>query len=185
MKKYLITSPEFYTDSPLLFAKKLETQMQKHTPDFVLLRDKETSNYKSLATAFIQVLNQHPKVKAFLHEDFKLAKELNASGVHLSGKSFSKIKEAKKQNLEVIVSTHTYDEVLEAEKLGADYVTYSPIFDTPNKGKPKGVKELTKLLKLTKMKIFALGGIVSDEQINVIKETQVYGFASIRYFFLI
>ena len=28
------------------------------------------------------------------------------------------------------------------EKFGADYATFSPIFLTPNKGKPKGIKEL-------------------------------------------
>ena len=183
MKKYLITSPEFYTGTPTIFAEKLEVQIQKHQPDFVLFRDKETVDYHSLATAFMAVLNQHPSIKAFLHEDFKLAKELNARGIHLSGESFSKIREAKKQNLEVIVSTHTYDEVLNVEKLGVDYVTYSPIFDTPNKGEPKGVRDLTELLALTKIKIFALGGIVSDEQINLIEKTEAYGFASIRYFY--
>ena len=35
MKKYLITSPEFYTDTPTIFAQKLNEQIKKHKPDFI------------------------------------------------------------------------------------------------------------------------------------------------------
>lgn len=67
--------------------------------------------------------------------------------------------------------------------MGADYVTYSPIFVSPNKGKPKGVEDLQKLLEKTEIKVFALGGIVSHEQIDLVEESGVYGFASIRHFY--
>ncbi len=182
MKKYLITSPEFYTNIPEIFAKKLEEQLQKHQPDFVLLRDKQTSDYHSLAVVFMQVLQKYPNSKAFIHEDVSLAHALNAHGVHLTGNSFHKIKEAKQKNLEVVVSTHTKEEVMKVEKEGADYVSYSPIFDTPNKGKPKGIDDLKELLSLTNINVFALGGIVNDKEVILINETKVYGFASIRYF---
>ena len=183
MKKYLITSPNFYTDIPQVFEKKLEEQIQKHQPNFVLLRDKQTTAYIVLANSFMKVMKNHPKIKAFLHDDINLAVELNASGVHLPSYSFDKITKAKSKNLEVIVSTHTMDEVLKAEKFHANYVTYSPIFFSPNKGKPKGIENLLEILKVTNINIFALGGIVNKEEVSLIQKTKVYGFASIRYFY--
>ena len=93
------------------------------------------------------------------------------------------IKEAKNQNLFTIISTHTFKEIEKAQKFGADAVTFSPIFYTPNKGKPKGVKELKKAITtFPDIKIIALGGIVSDKEVLQIQRTGAYGFASIRYF---
>jgi len=183
VKKYLITSPEFYTDIPEIFTQKLEKQIEKHKPDFVLLRHKETSHYHVLAVAFMQVMEKYPAIKAFIHDDIKLAVELKVAGVHLPSNSFDKIEKAKREKLEVIVSTHNQDEVVTVERLGADYVTYSPIFTTPNKGEPKGVEALSILLAFSDIHVFALGGIVTDKEVALLCKTKVYGFASIRYFY--
>ena len=57
------------------------------------------------------------------------------------------------------------------------------IFDTPNKGQSKGVDKLNEVIeKFPNLKIFALGGIIQNEQINEIEKTKAFGFASIRYF---
>ena len=61
-------------------------------------------------------------------------------------------------------------------------MTYSPIFKTPQKGKPKGIEDLTKIVETYDAFIFALGGIINDKQIKKIKTSKCYGFASIRYF---
>ncbi|HFB53731.1 MAG TPA: thiamine phosphate synthase, partial [Sulfurimonas autotrophica] len=84
--------------------------------------------------------------------------------------------------LEVVISTHTHDEVHIAEAMGADYITYGPVFETPNKGEPKGVEDLREIIAMTDIKVFALGGIISDEQVKALEESGAYGFASIRYF---
>jgi thiamine-phosphate pyrophosphorylase len=170
MKKYCITA------SPSYF------QLRKYMPHFALYRDKESQNYALKAEEFVQMCKQIPSLKAFLHQDYKLAASLGAAGVHLTSKQFDKIEKAKNAGLEVIISTHTYEEVQKAQELGADYVTYSPIFATPNKGEPKGVEDLKNLLEKTDMKVFALGGIINEEQVKEIAKTKAYGFASIRYF---
>lgn len=151
-------------------------------PDFALYRDKENENYKVEAENFVQMSHPFKGLKSFLHQDYNLADTLGATGVHLTSTQFDDIPKAKKLGLEVIVSTHTYDEVIKAEKLGADYVTYSPIFVTPNKGEPKGVADLKKVVVASQIKIFALGGIIDEKQIKEIEETRAFGFASIRYF---
>ncbi|WP_457744867.1 thiamine phosphate synthase [Sulfurimonas sp.] len=170
MKKYLITA------SPSYF------QLRKYMPDFALYRDKENENYALKAREFIEMAKQIKTLKPFLHRDYTLANSLNAAGVHLTSTQFEDIKKAKKLDLEVIISTHTHVEVLKAEDLGADYVTYSPIFHSPHKGEPKGLEDLKELVQKTDIKIFALGGIIDEEQIQEIEKTKSYGFASIRYF---
>jgi thiamine-phosphate pyrophosphorylase len=170
MKKYLITS------NPSYF------QLRKHMPDFALYRDKENENYAVEAQNFVQMCKPLKELKAFLHQDYHLAAQLGAVGVHLTSQQFDAIPKAKELGLEVIISTHTHDEVHIAEAMGADYVTYSPIFASPNKGEPKGVEDLQSIISMVDIEIFALGGIVSQEQIEAIAQTGAYGFASIRYF---
>jgi thiamine-phosphate pyrophosphorylase len=117
-----------------------------------------------------------------LHGDYALADELKADGVHLTSAQFEDIAEAKKRGLYVVISTHTYEEALKAQKLGADAITYSPIFASPNKGEPKGLEDLKEIVAKIRVPIFALGGITTEEQIKAVEECGVYGFASIRYF---
>ncbi|MDQ7067917.1 MAG: thiamine phosphate synthase [Sulfurimonas sp.] len=102
--------------------------------------------------------------------------------MHLTSLQFDDITTAKELGLEVIISCHTKEEVLNAEELGADYVTYSPIFSTPNKGEPKGVHDLQNIVNATSLKVFALGGIITEEQVKEVEKSGAYGFASIRYF---
>ena len=183
MKRYLITSREFYTDTPAIFRNILHEQFREHSPDYALYRDKSNPNYDIQAAHFVEVCSQFQGIKSFIHRDADLSKELNAVGVHLTSTQFDKIKYAKSLGLEVIISAHTHDEVLEAEKLGADAVTYSPVFSSPGKGKPKGIEDLQELLKKCSIKVFALGGIVEEKQVVEVAETKAYGFASIRYFY--
>jgi len=183
MKKYLITSREFYTDTPAIFRNILHEQFAEYSPDYALYRDKLNPNYDIGAAHFVEVCTQFTNIKSFIHQEIKLAKELNATGVHLTSKQFDKIEKAKELGLEVIISTHTHEEVLKAEKLGADTVTYSPIFTSPGKGEPKGIEDLKTLLATCSIKVFALGGVVDALHVEQLEETSVYGFASIRYFY--
>ena len=183
LKKYLITSREFYTDTPAVFRKILHEQLVKHLPEYALYRDKSNPNYATQAEHFIEVCAHFSDVNAIIHSDIYLAHSLGAYGVHLPSSEFHLIEKAKDLGLKVFVSTHTTEELLRVEKLGADYATYSPIFATPNKGEPKGIADLEAALILTNMKVFALGGIVTDEQVDMVEKTSAFGFASIRYFY--
>lgn len=183
MQKYLITSEEFYSSTPSLFRLKLHSQIKKHKPSYALYRDKTNQNYKELAAVFADVCKEHDGLKCFVHQDAELANRLGVSGVHLTSTQFEEIKEAKEMGLLVIISTHTKEEVLRAEELGADAVTYSPVFESPGKGEPKGVQDLKDLLDICKIKVFALGGIVTKDHVKMIEQSKAYGFASIRYFY--
>ena len=183
MNKYLITSREFYTDTPAIFRNILHEQFKEYMPEYALYRDKSNPNYDIQAAHFVEVCKQFDGIKSFIHRDADLAKKLGAFGVHFTSKQFDEIPHAKELGLEVVISTHTHEEVLKAEQLGADGVTYSPIFSSPGKGEPKGVDDLKELVEKSNIKVFALGGIVEPRHVDMIKEAKPYGFASIRYFY--
>jgi thiamine-phosphate pyrophosphorylase len=65
------------------------------------------------------------------------------------------------------VSCHTHDEIRQAEDEGADYVFYSPIFSPASKPgyhPGLGTPALRLACSLTKLPVFALGGITVDNQ---------------------
>jgi thiamine-phosphate pyrophosphorylase len=157
-----------------------KTYLPYHDIDIIVYRDKETTTYEKNAKIF---LNHTQNIeRRLLHTDYKLAVRLKADGVHLNSKQFAYIQEAKALGLFVIISTHSEKEALEAQRLGADMVTFSPIFPTPNKGEPKGVKRVEELVKSLDIPLIALGGIVSQKEVLACKEAGAKGFASIRYF---
>ncbi len=157
-------------------------KIAKNGADFIAFRDTICDNFKQKATKFLKAARRCSDAKLLLNGDFYLAKELGFDGTHLKSNQLGKIKVAKELNLLTIVSTHNEDEIKFALNSGADFVTYSPIFKTPNKPKPKGIKELKNRSSRYSGKIIALGGIINQKHIDMISDLDIAGFASIRYF---
>ncbi len=146
----------------------------------IVYRDKSCKEYAQNAKIFLAHAKGFEKV--LLHSDYLLAAKLHIDGVHLTSKQLDAIPKAKALGLFVIVSTHTRDEALKAEAMGADMITFSPVFDTPNKGKPVGIEVLSEIVSCVKLPILALGGILTQEQVDSCIKVGAKGFASIRYF---
>ncbi|MDD5052661.1 MAG: thiamine phosphate synthase [Sulfuricurvum sp.] len=182
MKTYLITDPAYYGTTPDHLESALDVVYSHNLPDFSLYRDKQTSEYSTLAQTFVTISREYKIPRILLHDDYALAQELKADGVHLTSTQFEDIAQAKQLGLYVIISTHTHEEAVRAQTLGADAITYSPIFPSPNKGEPKGLEDLKEIVDKIEIPIFALGGITTEEQIKAVEECGAYGFASIRYF---
>ncbi len=120
------------------------------------------------------------------------------SGIHFSSDKISLLSKTPK-NLLKIASTHNFSEIKMACELNADFITFSPIFATPNKGEPKGLNALKSACEFAakinaNTKIIALGGIINKAQTAQIAHLMqsgdgvkscfnLAGFASIRYFF--
>ncbi len=182
IRSYAITDPKYYGERPNDLKESLEKLLIKKSADFICFRDKQTSQYALLAEIFLFTCKKLNFKRALLHGDIKLSIELGAYGVHLTSKQLNLIPQAKFHGLFCVVSTHTKEDIALAYKLGADAVTYSPIYPSPNKGKPKGLKDLKMLISQFDMKIIALGGIIEDKQIAEIEKSGAYALASIRYF---
>jgi thiamine-phosphate pyrophosphorylase len=182
MYSYAITDPKYYGDTPKSLKESIKALLSTKDIDYLCFRDKTTKNYEDMAKAFILTCKAHNFSKILLHGDVELSYKLNVFGVHLSSSQLHLILKAKEYGLFCVVSTHNEEEIYKALEFGADAVTYSPIFYTPDKGNPKGLEDLNEKVAKINIKIIALGGIVSDEDIAKIKTTDAYAFASIRYF---
>ncbi len=169
MITYLITDPN-------------HTYPSFQNADFVCYRDKEANDFEAKATAFIAQAKAEGIQNIFLSENYLLAKKLGADGVHLNSRQYIFVPEAKRRGLKVIISCHTEAEIEEAIRKKVDFITYSPIFPTPNKGEPKGIENLKLMVLRYNISIIALGGIVTNEHIEAVREAGAVGFASIRYF---
>jgi thiamine-phosphate pyrophosphorylase len=183
MIKYLITDPKYYTNNEKRFEEILINVLDKQQIEIACFRDKESSNFEELAKVFIKICKEKNIKEILLNGNYLLAYELNATGVHLTSTQFDEIKKAKDLGLYVIISCHTFEDIQKAIENQANAVTYSPIFETPNKGLQKGIEVLKEAIdKYNNINIIALGGIINEKQIEQISKTKAYGIASIRYF---
>lgn len=95
----------------------------------------------------------------FVNTYADIAKEVDASGVHLP-ENFS-IKDARQLLPKKIIgkSVHSVDAALKAQKDGADYLIMGPVF--PTAGKPGGIGTLVLKQTIAELKIplIAIGGI--------------------------
>jgi thiamine-phosphate pyrophosphorylase len=181
MKSYLITDPKYYSNNPHTFSQTLEKSIQKHNPDYLCFRDKSSVNKDELIKSFLKITKKYNK-KSFINSYINSAIQHKTYGVHLNSKQFSLIKKSKDNNLKIVISTHNTKEIKQAIENKVDYITYSPIFDTPNKGQALGIDNLKKIQNKYNIPIIALGGIISNNQIEKLKKIDTFAFASIRYF---
>lgn len=90
-----------------------------------------------------------------------------ADGVHL-GADGSTIEEARRAlgtNALIGYSAHSLDEALGAQREGADFVTFSPVFYTLSKapyGEPQGLDKLKSVCDTLTIPVLALGGITFE-----------------------
>lgn len=107
------------------------------------------------------------------HPDVALAAE--ADGVHL-GQDDLPLKEARKimEGKIIGISTHSLKQAVDAEKGGADYIGFGPIFYTVTKdaGSPKGIEMLHEVKKNLRIPVVAIGGITL-ENLGMVLETRV------------
>ena len=182
MKSYLITDPKYFTNNIDTFSKVLANLYKNHHIDFACLRGEFAINSYDLAKTFVDISRENNIKNIFINSNIDLAISLNIKGVHLPSKMLGDIEYAKKSGLKVIYSTHNENEIKNGIKHNADYITYSPIFSSPNKGETKGVANLSAMVDKYKIKFFALGGIIDNKSISSIATTKCFGYASIRCF---
>ena len=106
------------------------------------------------------IFKKYPDVKFFVNERADAAAVLSADGVHLNTNALpvKSVKE-KFKNLKIFYSSHTIEDAVNAEKNGADFITFSPVFKTKKTSFFHGADVLKKVVNAVKIPVFALGGI--------------------------
>lgn len=140
---------------------------------WIQLRDKNCSRgmfYKS--ARILSAVTKANDVKLIINDYADIALMVDADGVHL-GQSDLPLEHARKimKNKIIGISTHSLEEALLAQKNGADYIGYGPIYKTRTKdaGTPKGVNTIGDVKKNIKIPVVAIGGIKFEHVENIIK----------------
>jgi thiamine-phosphate pyrophosphorylase len=86
------------------------------------------------------------------------------AGVHLTTRSLRAevVRAALGPDLPIAVSTHTFEEAEAAERDGADFAVFGPVFETASKkeyGEPVGLDQLRRVTNRLSIPVLALGGI--------------------------
>ena len=113
------------------------------------------------------------KVLFLINDRSDICLAAGADGVHL-GQDDMPYSIARKLLPDKIIglTVHNVEEALEAEKLGADYIGISPIFETKTKldaGPAAGIKLIKDIKKAVKIPFVAIGGINLENIDEVIK----------------
>lgn len=113
-----------------------------------------------------QVLCKSYNVPFIVNDDVELALKLHADGVHVGQEdvSLTEIRETFKGRI-VGVSVHTFEELDQAVRGGADYVGIGPIYETQSKSDAKAPAGLTFLQEARNLyrdfPLVAIGGITT------------------------
>lgn len=111
-------------------------------------------------------------VPLIINDRVDLMLALDLSGVHLRANSLPipAVRRLIGHDRLIGVSTHSLAEVRDANRDGADYVVFGPIFDTPSKrpfGSPFGLEMLAEVCRVSDVPVFAIGGITSASVTDV------------------
>lgn len=123
------------------------------------------------------------KAMLFINDRVDIALVVDADGVQLGGDSMdvAVARELLGEHKTIGVSTHSLDEALSAERNGADFVLFGPVYFTPSKaayGAPQGVAAIRQVADKLSIPVYAIGGI-KPENIAELKKAGVRGIAVI------
>jgi thiamine-phosphate pyrophosphorylase len=154
----------------------------------IQIREKQlTPRLIAALTSQMVRIARNSQTKVLVNDRADLALAAGANGVHLTSNSIPTriVRQNFPENFIIGVSAHSLPKVREAKCDGADFVTFSPIFETASKikyGAPQGLEKLSEVVEKEKdFPIVALGGIDGDNWIDAL-QTGAKGIAGISLF---
>ena len=118
-----------------------------------------------------------------INDRVDVALAVGADGVQRTAVSLTipEIREITAKRLRIGASVHSLAEAEEAEQLGADWITFGPVFDTPSKrayGAPQGLDRLRAVATAVRVPVVAIGGI-TPERVRAVRAAGAAGVAVI------
>lgn len=128
-------------------------------------------------------LTDRYRAALFINDRIDVALASGADGVHLGWASFPTLRARELVGAQKMigVSSHSLEQAQEAEKQGADFIVFGPVYFTPSKAKygtPQGLMMLKKIVEKTSLPVYGIGGLKADN-IPETKKTGVRGIALI------
>lgn len=145
-------------------------------------RDLPLRDLLSLAQE-VQAVTAPRSVPLIVNDRVDLAIALDLDGVHLRANSLPVpvVRRLVGASRFIGISTHSVEEVRLANRDGADYAVFGPVFDTPSKrsfGPPLGLNALAEACRRSAIPVFAIGG-VTGARVRDVRRAGAHGVAVI------
>jgi thiamine-phosphate pyrophosphorylase len=152
-------------------------------------KDLETRALVDLAR-FAVAETRATAARVFINDRLDIALAANAAGVHLGEKSLplEEVTQWRRStgrlDFLIGVSCHSLESARAAERSGADYIFFGPVFATPSKaefGAPQGIERLQEVCASVEIPVLAIGGVNAGNARACITAGAA-GIAAIRLF---
>jgi thiamine-phosphate pyrophosphorylase len=150
--------------------------------DYIQIREKDLSARELLqVTRSAMDAAAGTATRILVNDRTDVALAAGAHGVHLRSNAIAPrvFRSILPEGFLVAVSCHTLADIAAAE--GADFLVFGPVFETPGKGAPVGLRGLRAAVGSTPLPVFALGGI-NRQNASACLESGAAGIAAIRMF---
>jgi thiamine-phosphate pyrophosphorylase len=130
------------------------------------------------------------RARILVNDRLDIALAAHSGGVHLGEQSLEPqealrlLKRLDRKDFLIGVSCHSPKAAEEAERDGADYLFFGPVFATPSKaayGAPQGLDRLSEVCRTVTLPVLAIGGITT-ENVAPCLSAGACGIAAIRLF---
>jgi thiamine-phosphate pyrophosphorylase len=159
--------------------------------DWIQIREKdlETSPLSALVRQAVDA-TRGTHAKILVNDRLDVALAAGAAGIHLGETSLpvGALAEWRRSTgraeFQIGVSCHSTEAACVAERDGADYIFFGPVFATPSKaafGAPQGIERLRGVCASVRIPVLAIGG-VNLENAPFCMEVGAAGIAAIRLF---
>ncbi len=153
----------------------LTTKMLEGGARLLQLRVKHLTTREHLNIAKeVRELTRRYRALLIVNDRADIALAAEADGVHL-GQEDLPLAAARKilgQEKVIGISTHSKEQALAAEREGADYIGFGPLFSTSTKKTgyaPQGLEQLQRIRSLVHLPIVAIGGITAERAPSVLR----------------
>lgn len=148
-------------------------------PSALILREKDLpeTEYEELAKQVLEICDEYGVI-CILHSYIEAAKRLERRYVHLPFPLLRTYMQKNENKMILGCSVHSVEDAIEAEKLGASYLTAGHIFATDCKRgiPPRGTDFLKQVCESVSIPVYAIGGIgLDDGKIDRVCECKAAG----------
>lgn len=154
-----------------------------HGVDMIQVRAKELAA-RALATLVHAVLAKSARTRVLVNTRTDVALACGAHGVHLPAGSLAPetVRRIAPSGFLIGVSCHTIAELQAAEREGADFAVYGPVFPSVTKSlAPIGIEAFRQAVAGVRLPVYALGGVTAGNAAQCI-EAGASGVAGISLF---
>jgi thiamine-phosphate pyrophosphorylase len=159
--------------------------------DWIQIREKDMPAHELLLLTRFAIDEAANNVRIVVNDRLDVALAAGAAGVQLGEQSLpvaavnaSRASGVIPKDFLIGASCHSLEAARAAERDGADYIFFGPVFATPSKAKfgaPQGISRLAEVSRTLKIPVLAIGG-VNEENAADCFAAGAAGIAAIRIF---